>query len=206
MTTNQPLTPEEIASLVSRLGETGKGYPLKLHAARRSAFLQQAAGLQISPQVLSGKVFKNPHANIPKHIQTTATSTLQVATQWLLGIMASVLFVAAAIIAADAVMEPVTSDNDGAVPFEIASMPDSSKPFQISPFLTPTPYYFTPTYLPAGSLTRLPRKATPSATPSADYLKVSDNEDSGKHLGQTPTPPAFRFTPKPDNPDKTPRP
>jgi len=214
MDPKQPLSPQQIISLLARLQPTSKGYPYKLMAARRSAFLQQAAGLSLGAHGLSGKAFRIIHS--------ATHPAAQIAAQWSLGILAAALAVTAVILARNVYLDRITPDDTGTVLSETASLPSESSPTEILTTFTSTAVPPTTTDLPPAltdytyaTLTHTPSK---TATP-ATYTPVDPNptDDNLPTITKTPRPtntshpttsPRPTYPPRPTNPPnptKTPK-
>ena len=204
MNPKAPLSPREITALLSQ--PTGQGYPPELLARRRAAYLQQAASLPIAPGVLSGKAFKNLHKDLPKNLHAGLTSTPGIVMQWVIGVIVAGLVVTAGIIYRHEIVEFFTPDAGDVVATEelspllpAATPTASSRSFKSSTPTEPSPTPSSPTPTPTRTR-RLYLTRTPTSTPSRTPVPVQPQPtatNSGKHLGQTPTPPSQRKTPKP---------
>lgn len=191
MNPKHPLSSQEIISLLAKMKTDSKPYPPELLSARRSVFIQKAAGMKIDLKGLRGK-------NIPKIHSGPLSATMEIVLQSVLGAMVAVMVVSAAIIYREEIIDFFTPEGPDVVSSEVAPQQPSATPISTSTSvatstISPSPQ-IQPTLTPTAYDLILESDDTPVAI---EPTSTSDKDNSGKHLGQTPTPPAKRETPQP---------
>jgi len=191
MNPKQSLSSHEIINLLAKLKTDTKPYPPELLSARRSGFIQKAAGMNIDLKGLRGK-------NLPKIHSTPLSTTMEIVLQSVLGAMFAVMVISGAIMYREEIIDFFTPDEQGVVssevtPQQLVFTPTSTSESIATTTISPSPH-IQPTLTPTPYDLILESDNTPI---SIEPTSTRDKDNSGKHLGQTPTPPAKRETPQP---------
>jgi hypothetical protein len=170
----EPHDEQDIANLLSQLGEQTPGYPPDLLEKRRAAYYQSLAGLGIGLAGAGAGAAKGGLLHTGLTVETLLKG----------------LIVAAVLVEAVGGIALYRSRLSQHNPLS----PTSSPTLTLTASLSATSHLsVTPTASPTASPTATATLAPLfTSAPHPDFTRVPDHDDNGNHFGHTPTPPGHR--------------